>query len=316
MLGPTPSSDTIREELAHYLTSNPIAVEMEDTNLKISVVIPTCHRNDLLAKCLDCLAPGVQSLPADLYEVIVSDDGSKSTSEQMIAEHYPWAKWTQGPRKGPAANRNHGAAQAVGIWIVFTDDDCLPDTTWLQAFTDAIGPEINVYEGRTTCRDWPNSPVFEAPINETGGCLWSCNFMINRILFEELNGFDERFPYAAMEDVDLRERIQDLRQPTQFVGSAVVDHPARPRSSRPQRLRAREANVMYAIKWHGKAHLWCNFEAYFYRKYRSQILRGPHRLKTVVCLCSVYVDFLITLARIGGWRRNARMLFDHDKAPF
>src|SRR5579862_6697110 len=39
----------------------------------ISVVIPTRHRNDLLSRCLDCLAPGAQTLSAGQYEVIVSD---------------------------------------------------------------------------------------------------------------------------------------------------------------------------------------------------------------------------------------------------
>jgi glycosyltransferase involved in cell wall biosynthesis len=92
-----------------------------------SVIIPTYHRNDLLAKCLDCLAPGVQTLPADQYEVIVSDDGYESTAQEMIQQNYPWVKWVAGFRKGPAANRNNGAKYATGEWLAFTDDDCLPD---------------------------------------------------------------------------------------------------------------------------------------------------------------------------------------------
>ena len=50
----------------------------------ISVVVPTCHRNDLLARCLEGLAPGAQTLPADQYEVIVTDDGTRSTAEALI----------------------------------------------------------------------------------------------------------------------------------------------------------------------------------------------------------------------------------------
>jgi len=42
---------------------------------------------------LDCLAPGVQTLPAEQYEVIVSDDGRQTTAEEMIRERYPWVKW-------------------------------------------------------------------------------------------------------------------------------------------------------------------------------------------------------------------------------
>ena len=91
----------------------------------ISVIIPTCHRNASLAKCLDCLAPGTQTLPPEQYEVIVTDDGSRSTAQQMVQENYPWVLWIAGPCRGPAANRNNGAEAAQGQWLAFTDDDCL-----------------------------------------------------------------------------------------------------------------------------------------------------------------------------------------------
>ena len=62
------------------------------SEVPVSVIVPTCHRNDVLAKCLDCLAPGVQTLPSDQYEVIVTDDGSQDTAEQMIHQRYPLGK--------------------------------------------------------------------------------------------------------------------------------------------------------------------------------------------------------------------------------
>ena len=75
-----------------------------DHPLLFSVVIPTYRRNDLLARCLDALAPGVQTLPADRYEVVVTDDDSEGKNPQaMLAERYPWARWTHVPRRGPAA---------------------------------------------------------------------------------------------------------------------------------------------------------------------------------------------------------------------
>ena len=80
----------------------------------ISVVIPTRHRNDPLAECLARLAPGVQTLAADRYEVIVTDDGSAETSADVVRQRFPWARWAAGPRRGPAANRNNGARQARG----------------------------------------------------------------------------------------------------------------------------------------------------------------------------------------------------------
>ncbi len=40
------------------------------------VVIPTCRRPDLVVQCLDRLAPGKQTVPADAYHVVVTDDAA------------------------------------------------------------------------------------------------------------------------------------------------------------------------------------------------------------------------------------------------
>ena len=194
-----------------------------------SVIIPTRRRNDLLVKCLDCLAPGVQTLSPEEYEVIVTDDGSETTAKQLITENYPWVRWVAGPCKGPAANRNNGAKHASGEWLVFTDDDCLPDPGWLEAYAEAleISPTTLVFEGRTYV-DRPRRSLAEiSPINETGGYLWSCNFTIEKHLFETLGGFDERFPYAAMEDVELRFRLKKNNKEFAFIDRASVCHPWR-----------------------------------------------------------------------------------------
>ena len=51
----------------------------------LSVVIPTCDRHAELAACLERLAPGVQTLVADTYEVIVTDDG-KQPAEAALGD--------------------------------------------------------------------------------------------------------------------------------------------------------------------------------------------------------------------------------------
>ena len=40
----------------------------------LSVIIPTCNRNDLLRKCLNNLIPDFQSIDSSKYEIIVTDD--------------------------------------------------------------------------------------------------------------------------------------------------------------------------------------------------------------------------------------------------
>ncbi|MHB1559262.1 MAG: glycosyltransferase family 2 protein [Isosphaeraceae bacterium] len=239
----------------------------------ISVVIPTCRRPDLLARCLDRLAPGVQSLPADRYEVIVSDDGEPSV-ERFLAEKYPWVTWCPGPRRGPAANRNSGARRARGEWLAFTDDDCVPEARWLAEFVAAIHGGCHVYEGRTTCVAGLRSPLEQAPVNDTGGCLWSCNFLIRRCVFDRIAGFDEGFPFPYMEDADLRDRLVNAGYLFEFVPGAVVDHPPRRAASGRRLARYHESWVYHWYK----------------RGYRG--LASPRLVR------------IITEARLGAIRRH------------
>jgi GT2 family glycosyltransferase len=192
-----------------------------------SVVIPTHKRRDLLARCLETLTAANQGIPESAYEVIVGDDERSPETALVVKTSLPNARYIEGPSRGPAANRNHAAAHATGEWLVFTDDDCIPQENWLRSFASAICQDIEVYEGKTTCKAGFRSPLDRAPANETGGYLWSCNMMINRALFKTMGGFDEGFGAPAMEDVDLRERLRDLNHKILFVSSAEIDHPPR-----------------------------------------------------------------------------------------
>jgi GT2 family glycosyltransferase len=230
---------------------------------KFSIIIPTCNRNDLLAKCLDCLAPGAQTLPIDYYEVIVTDDSSQITAEAMIQKNYPWVKWVPGPCKGPAANRNNGAKYAQGEWLIFTDDDCLPECNWLAAYSEITirEPSVYVFEGQTYT-DRPKQSLAEvAPINETGGYLWSCNFAIQKHLFQSIGGFDERFPYAAMEDVELNLRLKKLGYIPYFVKSASVCHPWR-LISNVDKFRKHQKSIFIYLSLHPEETKRINFIAY------------------------------------------------------
>lgn len=195
----------------------------------LSVVIPTYHRNDLLALCLDKLAPSIQSLSGNSYEVLVTDDGIKQTAQAMILEKYPWAQWVEGSKKGPATNRNNGTKHAKGNWLVFLDDDCVPDENCLYQYKQSIEDDnkIKAIEGRIYVTE-PRTRLDQiSPINETGGCFWSCNIAIEKDFFYSIGKFDERFPFAAMEDVDLRKKIYKSEAKYLFLKSAAVEHPWR-----------------------------------------------------------------------------------------
>ncbi len=274
---------------------------------RISVVIPTRHRNDLLALCLDRLAPGVQTLPAEQYEVIVTDDGSTSTAEAMIREKYPWAKWTQGPRKGPAANRNHGASLASGEWIAFTDDDCLPSPGWLAAYVATIVSGVAVYEGRTICSEGVRSPMMHSPTNDDGGWLWSCNMMVSREYFRRWK-FDEGFPYAHMEDTHYRERLKANGDRFAFAGDAIVDHPPRPILPGYRAARHGECEVIFDYKMHRQPR---SMLGYLWRrgKFRAQvILRMPWGIDTIRALWHLGIELCCVIPHYRQWLRKYRPL--------
>ncbi len=270
---------------------------------RISVIVPTCHRNDLLAKCLDCLAPGTQTLPPEQYEVIVTDDGSRSTAEELVRGQYPWVRWVAGPRKGPAANRNNGAKSARGQWLAFTDDDCLPSPGWLEAFAQASeSGNVRVLEGKTTCEAGFPSPLYEAPINLEGGLLWSCNFMVQADLFRKMGGQDENFAFY-MEDIDFRECLRERGEVTQFVGMAAVDHPPRRQASGYKKGQAYEARVQH---WYKKPQAQSLFVSFLHHVKHGVYRVGQFRRNrdTVIALISLLVETVYIAAHLPLWERK------------
>src|ERR1019366_5058480 len=97
--------------------------------------------------------------------------------------------------------------------------------------------------------------------------LWSCNMLIERDLFEELGGFDESYPYPAMEDVDLRERIREGGYAFPFVANAVVDHPKRLRAGGRVKGRYKECEVLFASRHGRPLRLWSTLLWPTWRRY-------------------------------------------------
>lgn len=191
----------------------------------ISVIIPTFNRDDVLIACLELLfyenAPFLES-----YEVIVTDDSTNDLTKDLVDVSYPFVKWVKGPKKGPAANRNNGAKMAKGEWLLFLDDDCLPQKAWLTSYVNAINSAENqlVFEGSTAPDRDKQRFDEECVRNLRGNNLYACNFAINRLFFEQLGGFDERFPFAAMEDLDLYKRISKKTQTIFLPGPGLYIH--------------------------------------------------------------------------------------------
>ena len=194
---------------------------------KISVVVATCNRPEVLARTLDALSPERQRMLPDVYEVIVADDSRNEATLAVVKERFPKARYVKGPRRGPASNRNRGAAAASGDWLAFIDDDCQPVDEWLAALCEqAEAGRVDVIEGRIIVPDKYDSPFRRHVENLSGGNFWSGNLAVRRELFVRLGGFDEEFLEAGFEDMEFGERLRRSSARTAFSTAATVVHPS------------------------------------------------------------------------------------------
>lgn len=193
----------------------------------ISIIIPTYNRETELEQCISNFYHTI--LNHNYVEVIVSNDFKNKEIDEAIQRKFPKVNFINGPRKGPAANRNYASNLAKGDWLIFLDDDCIPQHAWFENYEIAINNKISlILEGKTIVNSPKQSFDQVSPINLIGGKLWSCNFAIQKKLFFSLNGFDENYPFSTMEDIDFKERAK-LESNFHFINDSIVVHPWRKR---------------------------------------------------------------------------------------
>ncbi len=97
--------------------------------MKASIIVPTYNVLEYLEACLDSLLD--QDFPANEYEIIVIDDGSKDGSGEMAdryAARHAEIRVIHQENRGVSVARNVGIAEAKGdyLWFVDPDDAVMP----------------------------------------------------------------------------------------------------------------------------------------------------------------------------------------------
>lgn len=192
--------------------------------MRISVIIPTRNRLEILTECLDSFK--AQECRAQL-EFIVADDGSDDGTGEAVAKmavNWPALKYLRQEKKGPAAARNLGLRSASGDIVLFTGDDMLPEPGMLEAHAayHSNNPEDNAAMLGRAYWDPRIDPSPFAKWLENGGpqfgysnlepgrlvkAFWTANISLKRSFLERYGGFDEDFRYAAAEDIELGIRL-------------------------------------------------------------------------------------------------------------
>ena len=216
--------------------------------IKVSVVVPTYKRPDLLRRCLDALV--AQDLDAADYEVIVADDAADLATRELVEAlgAIPQIRYVavQGAH-GPAAARNRGWRAAVAPIIAFTDDDTVPTPQWLRTGIDSLTDEVAGLAGRIVV-PLPETPTdFErnmAGLEQAEFATANCFY--RRSALEAVGGFDERFTSPWREDADLFFTLTERGYRLATAPDAVVVHPLRP-GSWAVSLRQQRQNIFDAL---------------------------------------------------------------------
>ena len=87
--------------------------------MKLSVVIPTHNRHEILKEALARLS--ATHFPKDEFEVIVVDDGSTDNTEEALKPYLGRIRYIKQQNQGRAAARNTGISEAKGELIAFND---------------------------------------------------------------------------------------------------------------------------------------------------------------------------------------------------
>ena len=205
--------------------------------MQFSIVIPTYNRPQRLYQCLSSLTE--LNYPRDRFEVVVVDDGSQTPLAPVVEPFKTTLnlRFLRQANSGPASARNAGAAAAQGNYLVFTDDDCHPTSTWLTVLEAAFDEVPDALIGGTTLNALPNNLYstasqvlidylygFYNPKPDAATFFASNNFAVPRATYLELQGFDTSFPLAAGEDREFCDRWRYYRHPMRYAADMQVRH--------------------------------------------------------------------------------------------
>src|SRR5688572_26308427 len=111
----------------------PAIVRTAVNTLKVSVVVPTHGRPELLARLLRSLI--AQEFPPHAFEIIVvhnvSNDNTEAVVRELAATSPVSICYHPTDYNGPMPSRDFGAKTARGGIVAFIDDDCIATPRWL-----------------------------------------------------------------------------------------------------------------------------------------------------------------------------------------
>jgi len=196
----------------------------------ISVIVPAFNAKSTIGECVKAV---LKQKTQEEFELIIVDDGSTDKTFEM-AKKFRKAKIYVKKHSGPAAARNSGARKAKGEIILFTDSDCIPAENWIEEMAKPF-KEKKVVAAQGAYKTKQKSLVarfvqqeIEDRYNkmkksEEIDWVGTYSAAYRKKTFFEVKGFDEGFPIASGEDIDLSFKLSKKGR-IEFNPKAIVYH--------------------------------------------------------------------------------------------
>jgi glycosyltransferase involved in cell wall biosynthesis len=210
----------------------------------LGIVIPTYNRPDALLKCLAHL----ENQTFKDFEVVIVDDGSTDSTPQQVEAYRATTplriQYVRQKNSGPATARNLGISMLRSPICLMLGDDIFASPTLVQQHLHVheLDSSIKVVAlGRTR---WSTSgqtitPFMQwldegriqfsyqdllAGVKADWRHFYTSNLSVKTELLRRFS-FNEQFPYAAMEDMELAYRIEkQFGLEIKFLPEALADH--------------------------------------------------------------------------------------------
>lgn len=255
------------------LQESPSISEAVKVSFDCSIIIPVFNKLELTRQCLTHLAKVTHGCS---YEVIVVDNASTDGTGPFLSSlegdiHFV----TNDSNLGFAKACNQGARVAKGKYLVFLNNDTIPQEGWLSALVDEVEqhPDVAIvgskllypndtiqHAGVVFSKKWlmpylifRNCPSDYPAFNMrqefqavTAACL-----LIRKEDFESVSGFDESF-MNGFEDVDLCLKIRESGRKVIYQPKSVLYHLEAQTSGRKDPEAERRNGRLFLDRWSEK----------------------------------------------------------------